>query len=172
MLSKKFLWNNLPTNCEKRTRARSRSRNSTAAIANLTAALPLTLQSRTSAWMSIRHHYCMGVWMHVWPSFPANFWQPLKTEFAQGGVARIPCSLQHSHCDQKILHIAWEMVHPKITLGSFINHVDSFLDISYPPTPCFEDRFTKYGLCCNMDIWVTPSPFHVHMVYECPLDML
>ena len=31
-------------------------------------------------------------------------------------------------------------------------------------------RLLRRSVCSDMDIWLSPSPFHVHVVYEWPLD--
>ena len=38
----------------------------------------------------------------------------------------------------------------------------------YPPPPLWTILLNMVYVVCNMDIWQTPSPCHVHMVYECP----
>ena len=55
------------------------------------------------------------------------------------------------------------------TWGLSINHVDSFLVILDPFSPLWTILLNNVYVCSNMAIWLTPSPFHVHMVYVWPL---
>ena len=53
------------------------------------------------------------------------------------------------------------------TLGASINHVDRFWDFFDPSLPLGR-QFYYIGLFSKVDIWPTPSPSLVYVVYGAP----
>ena len=56
--------------------------------------------------------------------------------------------------------------------GACTNHVDSFFDFFYPPSP-LRGQFYYIGFISKVDIsWTSPPPMAVHMVCACHLIIL